>query len=98
MNEMHYVIIGNGTCGNCAADVLREKDQKGRITIISDEPTRFVYRHNLTRFLREEKDINSYSVNSVDWYLEKNIHLRLNQPVVQVSLLLAWVAAPTVHP
>jgi NAD(P)H-nitrite reductase large subunit len=34
---MHYVIIGNGVAGVCAAEAIREIDRRGRITMISDE-------------------------------------------------------------
>jgi NAD(P)H-nitrite reductase large subunit len=85
MKEKHYVIIGNGTAGNTATKVLRQNDKNSRITLISSEPTHFLFRHTLADFLVEEKDIYEYSVKPYDWYREQNIRLRLNQPVVNVN-------------
>lgn len=85
--DNHFVIIGNGTAGNTAAKVIRQKDKNSRITLISSEPTPFLYRHNLVKFLTEDKNIYDYSVNPFEWYDELNIRLRLNQTVVGIESL-----------
>ena len=41
---MHYVIVGNGVCGIEAALVLRARDAKARITLVSDEHDHFFSR------------------------------------------------------
>ena len=41
---MHYVIVGNGVCGIEAALVLRARDTKARITLVSDEHDHFFSR------------------------------------------------------
>lgn len=87
----HYLIIGNGTSGNCAAEVLREGDEDSRITIISSEPNHYLYRHRLAGFLVDQQGIESLSVHSPEWYEQKRIQLRLNQAVVQVNPKEKWV-------
>jgi NAD(P)H-nitrite reductase large subunit len=85
LRKEHYIIIGNGTAGNAAAKVLRNNDKDSRITLISAEPTHFIYRHKLTHLLQENKDIYDFAVNPHEWYSEQKIQLRLNQPVVKVD-------------
>jgi nitrite reductase (NADH) large subunit len=94
MAKSHHVIIGNGSAGNIAATFLREMDGDSRITIISAEPTQYLCRHRLARFLVEDRDLDSLSMYPPEWYIERKIRLRINQPVVRVnplekSLLLA---------
>jgi NADPH-dependent 2,4-dienoyl-CoA reductase/sulfur reductase-like enzyme len=38
MTRYHYLIIGNGAAGLSAAEIVRQRDPAGRITIISNEP------------------------------------------------------------
>jgi len=85
MTRLHYVIIGNGSAGNEAASRLRNVNQEARITIISAEPTLYVYRHRLARFLVDERELESLAVYPPAWYEEKDIRLRLSQPVVKVN-------------
>jgi NAD(P)H-nitrite reductase large subunit len=90
----HYVIIGDGTAGNVAADALRSGDGDARITVISAEPTHYVYRHRLAGFLTEKHGFDALIVHPPEWYEERRIQLRLAQPVTQVrprdkSILLA---------
>jgi NAD(P)H-nitrite reductase large subunit len=86
MSALHYVIIGNGTCGNTAAKVLRDNDKDARITIISAEPTHFLYRHNLVNFLISGKKLEFYYAHPHQWYIDNNIKLRLNQPVLSLRI------------
>jgi nitrite reductase (NADH) large subunit len=85
--ETHHVIIGNGSAGNIAATFIREMEEDGRITIISAEPTQYLCRHRLAGFLVEDCDLDSLTMYPPDWYVERNIKLRINQPVVRVSPL-----------
>jgi nitrite reductase (NADH) large subunit len=92
--EQHYVIIGDGTAGNVAADALRQGDSEARITVISAEPTHYVYRHRLAESLTGKEGFDSLVVHPPKWYEQRRIQLRLAQPVVQVrpkdkSILLA---------
>lgn len=85
MAAPHFVIIGNGSAGNCAAQTLREGDPDARLSIISAEPTQYLCRHHLAKFLATDDRLESLSILSPEWYEERNIALRLNQAVVKVN-------------
>lgn len=86
MSDKHYVIIGNGASANKAADVIRQGDGDGRITLISDEFFPFYYRHLLCKFLTGEKEERDLIVRPPSYYKEHNIRLRLGQSVVKADL------------
>lgn len=81
----HYVIVGNGPAGNRAADVLRDKDPKGRVTIISDEAFSFYYRHKLPEFVAKKTDETRLIVRPYQEYKDRSIRLRLAQRVEQID-------------
>jgi len=86
MSEKHYVIIGNGASANRAADVIRQGDNQGRITLISDEFFPFYYRHLLCKYLSGEEEESALIVRPPAYYKEMNIRLRLGQRVVKADL------------
>ncbi len=86
MTADHYLIIGNGVAANQAAEVLREGDAEGRITLVSNEFFPFYYRHRLRSFVAGEIGEDELAVRSPDWYRERNIRLRLGQTVTAVDL------------
>jgi len=49
---MRYVIIGMGTAGVNAAEVIRRNDTEGEITIINNEEYRFYYRTSLKYYMK----------------------------------------------
>lgn len=81
----HYVIVGNGPAGNRAADVLRQKDGAGRVTIISDEAFSFYYRHKLPKFVAKKTDENGLIVRPYQEYKDRSIRLRLGQRVERID-------------
>ncbi len=85
MKQEHYVIVGNGTSGNRAADYLREKDEGARITIISDEFFLYYYRHKIREYVLGEIQDDDLVVRSASYYREKRIRLRLGQTVVKLD-------------
>jgi len=91
MATPHYVIIGNGSAGNKAAAVLRDGDAESRISILSQEPTHYLFRHRLARLLREGGELSSVHVHSPGWYEKRNIRLRLNQSVIRVNPDEKWL-------
>lgn len=85
MPSTHYVIVGNGTAGNRAADVLRKGDPESRVTIVSAEPTPYLRRRRLPRYLvGEGVRLEDLDIHEPEWYAERDIKLRLNQPVVSL--------------
>lgn len=85
MPDKHYVIIGNGAAANSAADVIRDADSKGRISLISDECFPFYYRHLLSNFIVGQNEEDDLMVRPPAYYREKQIRLRLGQTVVKVD-------------
>lgn len=81
----HYVIIGNGPAGNCAADTLREEDRDARITIITDERIPFYYRHKLPGFIAGKETAEALEVRPYSVYTEKKIRVRLGQRVERID-------------
>jgi len=86
MAAPHYAIVGGGTAGVRAADVLRNEEPKARLTVISAEPTHYLRRHRLARFVVEDKPLEALNMHKPEWYEERDIRLRLNQPVVAVDV------------
>ncbi|MFH1156682.1 MAG: FAD-dependent oxidoreductase [Pseudomonadota bacterium] len=81
----HYVIIGNGPAGNRAADTLRDRDPHARISILTDEPMLFYYKHKLTRFMAGEIAQDKLVARTLDSYKHKNIRLRVNNVVERID-------------
>ena len=86
MEHDHYVIIGNGPAGNRAADVLREGDPAGRITLVSGEFFPFYYRHKLRFFMAGELEEDQLVVRPPSYYKEQGIRLRLGQRVTRLDV------------
>lgn len=85
ISSEHYVIIGNGPAANRAADVLRQGDPAGRISIVSDEFFHFYYRHLLAEFVCGRKEESDLVVRPASHYRDNRIRLRLGQAVVKVD-------------
>jgi NAD(P)H-nitrite reductase large subunit len=79
-----HVILGAGAAGLRAAEVLRERRPDDRITLISAEATPFVERHRLAGYVVDKTALAELIVHPPQWYQERRLELRLNQPVVQV--------------
>lgn len=84
-NNDHYVIIGNGPAGNHAASILRNEDHAAKITVISDECTPYYYKPRLTEFIQGKICIDDLMVNSLDYYKNMDIRIRLGQKVDRID-------------
>jgi nitrite reductase (NADH) large subunit len=94
MAKTRFIVIGNGSAGVAAAEELRQGDNEAAITIISAEPTAYLVRHRLASFVANGSAIESLEIREPEWYSERRLQLRLNQPVVKIepqkkSILLA---------
>jgi NAD(P)H-nitrite reductase large subunit len=49
---LNYVIVGNGAAGTTAAEVIRQKDPAGSVTLITDEPYPLYNRVALPRYIK----------------------------------------------
>ena len=87
MSSEHYLIIGNGAAANSAADHIRKNDKNCRITLVSDEPYPFYYRHLLKDYMAGSIKEDALWVKPNSYYEEKNIRLRLAQRVIKIDFL-----------
>ncbi len=85
MAERHCVIIGNGPAANEAALTLREKDTDLRITMIGKERVGCYRTHLLPNYIIGKTREEDLYVHPTDFYADKNIKLRLGQPVKSVD-------------
>ncbi|HEY1353583.1 MAG TPA: FAD-dependent oxidoreductase [Ktedonobacteraceae bacterium] len=75
MHKQHaYVIIGNGITGVTAAEILREHDPAGSITMIADDPFPAYYRPALKDFLGGRLPEEKLWARPATFYKER--HLR----------------------
>lgn len=73
--ERRYLIIGNGVAGTTAAEAIRKKDPRGRITLVTEEDLPFYRRIQLNDFLAGELDEDGLVVHDQEWYAEQRIEL-----------------------
>lgn len=85
MNRTRYVLIGNGAAGNRAAELLRERDPDGVITIVSRGTLLQYRRDRLNDLFDGRTDWRDYLVNAPDFYTEKGIRVRRQSTVVKVD-------------
>ena len=84
--DRHYLIIGGGIAGVCAAEAIRKRDKTGSIEIISAEPELPINRPMLTKDLRMCLDRpEELAVHDLTWYDERNIRLRLGKRVLSID-------------
>src|SRR5258708_4554197 len=62
----HYVIVGSGIAGLCAAESLREHDPKAVISMVSEEPHNFYSRPGLAYFLRNDFPEKQLTIRTAD--------------------------------
>jgi len=54
MTVYHYLIIGNGAAGMSAAEMIRQRDPAGRITIVTNEPYFFYSRPGIAYYIMDQ--------------------------------------------
>lgn len=86
MDNIKYLIIGNGIAGLSAAREIRKIDDKGSMMMITNEPYLTYYRLKLTEYLSKDFEDEELLVNNEDWYKEKNIEVLLNMIVESLDV------------
>ncbi len=81
----HYVIVGNGAAGTNAADQLRRLDAEAKICIITEEAFPFYSRIRLIDYIAGDITKEALVINKNQWYLNRNIELRLSVRVTSVD-------------
>jgi len=80
--DKRYLIIGNGVAGTTAAETIRKKDARGRITLVTEEDLPFYRRIQLNDYLAGELDEVGLVVHDRKWYDERRIKLLTGTRVV----------------
>ncbi len=79
----HYVIVGSGIAGLCAAESLREHDPTSIISLVSEEPHNFYSRPGLAYFLRNDIPEKQLTIRTPDDLRAVNIQ-RIHDRVEQL--------------
>ena len=81
-----YLVIGNSAGGIAAAEAIREADQSGSITIISDEPYPSYSRPLISKYLTRERKLEGMLFRPPDFYEQNNINPLLGKRVTSLGL------------
>lgn len=89
---MNYVIIGNSASGIAAIEAIREYDNNGEITVISDEPY-FNYSRPLISYLLGKKVApEAMAFREKNFYKDNKVNLILNKKATKLDLKQRVVA------
>lgn len=80
-----YLIIGNGVAGTTAAENIRQQDDTGEITILTDENFPFYYRIRLNEYISGDVNEQNLYARKPEWYDEKKITLKTGIKVTEAD-------------
>jgi NAD(P)H-nitrite reductase large subunit len=83
---MEYVIIGNSAAGIGAVEAIREKDQKGSITLISSEPYLAYSRPAICEYLAGLIDYRKILYRPRNFYQRQAVHVLLAKKVISIDV------------
>jgi len=86
MIETKYLIIGNSAGGIGAAEAIREHDDVGTITIVSDEPYPAYGRALISKYLTGERTIEDIMYRNEGFYEQNNINALLGTNVSDLNI------------
>jgi len=81
----NYLIIGSGPAGITAAENVRNLDNKGEITVISEERVPMFYRPRIPEYAVGKVEIEEIMVKKMDFYDQNRIRLRLGTMAVKLD-------------
>lgn len=81
----NYLIIGSGPAGITAAENVRNLDNKGEITVISEERVPMFYRPRIPEYAVGKVGIEEIMVKKMDFYDQNRIRLRLGTRAVKLD-------------
>jgi NAD(P)H-nitrite reductase large subunit len=76
VSRYHYLIVGNGAAGMSAAEVIRQRDRVGRITIVTGEPYLFYSRPGIAYYLSGQVPAKQLITRTESFYRENRLDLR----------------------
>ncbi|GAC1590541.1 MAG: hypothetical protein NVS4B1_35430 [Ktedonobacteraceae bacterium] len=85
VEQVSYVIIGNGIAGVTAAEILREEDFAADITVIADDPFPVYYRPALKDYLAGRVREDKLWARSTSFYQDQRIRF-LSERVVGIQV------------
>lgn len=81
-----YLIIGNSVGAVGAVEAIREVDQKGTLTIVSEEPYPVYSRPRISEYLAGESTLEEMSYRPPDFYDRNAVETILGQKAIQVDV------------
>ncbi|HHT9145796.1 MAG TPA: NAD(P)/FAD-dependent oxidoreductase [Candidatus Wunengus sp. YC61] len=81
----NYLIIGSGPAGITAAENVRNLDNKGEITVISEERVPMFYRPRIPEYAVGKVEIEEIMVKKLDFYEQNRIMLKLGMRAVKLD-------------
>ena len=79
------VVVGNGMAGTACVEQILKYPAAFDITVFGDETHVNYNRILLSSVLAGEKSADEIALNSLDWYRQNNIHLRLGVRIIAVD-------------
>ncbi|MFC1978425.1 NAD(P)/FAD-dependent oxidoreductase [Chloroflexota bacterium] len=84
--ETKYLIIGNSAGGIAATEAIRELDETGTITIVSEEPYPAYSRILISKYLTKERDLKQTLLRPDDFYDANDITFLPGNKVTKLQL------------
>ena len=78
MRDYHYLIVGNGAAGLSAAEVIRQRDKSGRITIVTNEPYMFYSRPGIAYYILGQVSDKQLISRGESFSRDHNFNLRFD--------------------
>ena len=82
--EEKIVIIGAGIAGLSTAQIIRDRNKKAKITIVSRENEYPYYRTLLSEMIGEDISKEHFLVKNEEWYINNSIDLLLGVEVTEI--------------
>ena len=82
---MHYVIVGNSTAATGCIEGIRQMDQRGKITFISDEPYHTYSRPLISYLLLGKTDEQKIKYRKDSFYKDNAVQTLLGKKAVQID-------------
>ncbi len=82
---MRYVIVGGGVAGTAAAHTIRQRDEEGSITILTDEPYPLWSKIRLPELFSNAIGADDLIIRRPRWYERHRIDLRMEVAVTEID-------------
>ena len=83
---MRYVIVGGGVAGTAAANTIRQRDEEGSITILTDEPYPLWSKIRLPELFASAIGADDLIIRKPRWYERHRIDLRMEEAVTKIDV------------